>query len=39
MKVSTDIQGSLESSFPADGPVWFLLWEGNQVARIQLVTG
>lgn len=38
MKVSTDIQGSLESPFPENRPIWFLLWEGNPVARVQLVT-
>lgn len=37
MKVSTDIQGSLESSSPENRPIWFLLWEGNQVASVQLV--
>lgn len=33
-----DTQGSLESSFPENKPAWPLLWEGNHVARVQLVT-
>lgn len=38
VKAHTDIQGSLESPSPENRPIWFLLWEGNQVAKAQLVT-
>lgn len=38
-EASIDTQSSSESFTPENRPIWFLLWEGNQLARVQLVTG